>query len=131
MLQFESGVFFLQGRLRTQKSVRPTGIDPGVFQCVPSQSDRYFVPSMNDLMAAGCMHVLNEAGLRIPEDMAVVGFDNREIASYLQPPLTTVQMPTTEIGTSAALHIMEKINNPSTPPVREIIHCSIVERHSV
>lgn len=87
--------------------------------------------AMNDLMAAGCMHVLNEAGLRIPEDMAVVGFDNREIASYLQPPLTTVQLPTTEIGTSAALHIMEKINNPSVPPVREIIHCSIVERKSV
>ena len=86
---------------------------------------------MNDLMAAGCMHVLNEAGLRIPEDMAVAGFDNREIASYLQPPLTTVQLPTTEIGTSAALHIMEKINNPATPPVREIIHCSIVERQSV
>ncbi|MBQ4638992.1 MAG: substrate-binding domain-containing protein, partial [Clostridia bacterium] len=50
---------------------------------------------------------------------------------YLQPPLTTVQLPTTEIGTSAALHIMEKINNPSVPPVREIIHCSIVERSSV
>jgi len=87
--------------------------------------------AMNDLMAAGCMHVLNDAGLRIPHDMAVVGFDNREIASYLQPPLTTVQLPTTEIGTSAALHIMEKINNPATAPVREIIHCSIVERKSV
>ena len=86
---------------------------------------------MNDLMAAGCMHVLNEAGLRIPEDMAVAGFDNREIASYLQPPLTTVQLPTTEIGTSAALHIMKKINTPATPPVRGIIHCSIVERQSV
>ena len=87
--------------------------------------------AMNDLMAAGCMRALNEAGLRIPEDMAVVGFDNREIASYLQPPLTTIQLPTTEIGTSAALHIMERINNPATPPVREIIHCSIIERQSV
>ena len=87
--------------------------------------------AMNDLMAAGCMRVLNEAGLRIPEDIAVVGFDNREIASYLQPPLTTIQLPTTEIGINAALHIMEKINNPSTPPVRDIIHCFIVERQSV
>lgn len=87
--------------------------------------------AMNDLMAAGCMHVLNDAGLRVPQDMAVVGFDNREIASYLQPPLTTVQLPTTEIGTSAALHMMDKINNPASQPVREIIHCSIVERQSV
>ncbi len=87
--------------------------------------------AMNDLMAAGCMSALKSAGLRIPEDIAVVGFDNREIASYLQPPLTTVSLPTVEIGTRAALHIIDMINNPSTRPVREIIHCSIIERDSV
>ena len=87
--------------------------------------------AMNDLMAAGCMHVLSEMGLNVPKDIAVVGFDNREISRYLQPPLTTVQLPTTEIGTAAALHIMAKINNPSAPPAREIIHCSIIERESV
>jgi len=87
--------------------------------------------AMNDLMAAGCMHVLSEAGLRIPEDVAVAGFDNREIASYLQPPLTTIALPTAEIGERAALHTMDLINNPSAQPVRDIIHCSIVERQSV
>ncbi len=87
--------------------------------------------AMNDLMAAGCMSALKSAGLRIPEDIAVVGFDNREIARYLQPPLTTVSLPTAEIGTRAALHIIDMINNPCTRPVREIIHCSIIERDSV
>jgi len=87
--------------------------------------------AMNDLMAAGCMAALLSAGLRIPEEVAVVGFDNREIASYLQPPLTTIALPTPEIGTRAALHIIDMINNPSTQPVREIIHCSIIERDSV
>ena len=87
--------------------------------------------AMNDLMAAGCMRALNEAGVRIPEDMAVAGFDNREIASYLQPPLTTIALPTAEIGERAALHIMELVNNPSTQPTRDIIHCSIIERQSV
>ncbi len=87
--------------------------------------------AMNDLMAAGCIHALNEAGLSVPQDMSVVGFDNREIAQYLQPPLTTVALPTKEIGVRAALHIMELIANPDTPPQREIIHCSIVERKSV
>ena len=87
--------------------------------------------AMNDLMAAGCMASLLSSGLRIPEDVAVVGFDNREIASYLQPPLTTIALPTAEIGTRAALHIIDMINNPSAPPVREILHCSIIERGSV
>ena len=87
--------------------------------------------AMNDLMAAGCMATLHAAGLRIPRDMAVVGFDNREIASYLEPALTTIALPTTEIGTRAALHIIDMIANSRPHPTREIIHCSIVERSSV
>ena len=87
--------------------------------------------AMNDLMAAGCMAELRAAGLSIPEDIAVAGFDNREIAAYLQPSLTTVTLPTTEIGTEAALRIIDMINNPSPHPVRIIIPCSIVERNSV
>ena len=87
--------------------------------------------AMNDLMAAGCMAALQKKGLRIPQDMAVAGFDNREIASYLQPPLTTIALPTPEIGSKAALHIMNMINNPQPHPWREIIRCSIIERASV
>ena len=58
--------------------------------------------AMNDLMAAGCMDALHKEGLHIPQDIAVSGFDNREIASYLQPPLTTIALPTPEIGSSAS-----------------------------
>ena len=87
--------------------------------------------AMNDLLAAGCMAVLTSEGLRIPQDIAVAGFDNREIAEYLQPPLTTVALPTTEIGVQAALHIIDMISNPRIHPAREIINCSIVERASV
>ncbi len=87
--------------------------------------------AMNDLMAAGCIHALSDAGFSIPKDMAVAGFDNREIAQYLQPPLTTIQLPTTEIGVRVALHMIEKLNNPSAPPIRDIVHCSIIERQSV
>lgn len=87
--------------------------------------------AMNDLMAAGCMHALAEAGLRVPGDVAVAGFDNREIARYLNPPLTTVALPTGEIGVRAARHILARIQNPDAPPQREIVGCSIIERESV
>ena len=87
--------------------------------------------AMNDLMAAGSMSAVQAMGLHIPHDIAIVGFDNREIASYLQPPLTTVALPTSEIGMKAALHIMEIIGIPYVHPVRDIIPCSIVERDSV
>lgn len=87
--------------------------------------------AMNDLMAAGCIHALNQAGLTVPHDMAVAGFDNREIARYLNPPLTTIALPTKEIGTRAAIHLLELIRNPATPPAREVLKCVIVERESV
>ena len=87
--------------------------------------------AMNDLMAAGCMSTLQTNGLRIPQDMAVAGFDNREISSYLQPPLTTIGLPTPEIGAKAAIHIINMISNPKPHPWREIIRCSIVERASI
>ena len=87
--------------------------------------------AMNDLMAAGCVHALAEAGISVPNEMAVVGFDNREIAGYLQPPLTTIALPTKEIGVRAAIHALDLIRNPSVGPTREVLHCSIVERLSV
>ena len=87
--------------------------------------------AMNDLMAAGCIRALSEAGLRVPGDMAVAGFDNREIARYLNPPLTTVALPTAEIGVRAAKRILARIQNPEAPPQREIVECSIIERESV
>ena len=86
--------------------------------------------AMNDLMAAGCMDAISERGFTIPGDIAVVGFDNRDIARYLHPALTTIALPTTEIGNHAALRIIERITNPSAPPTRDIIPCSIVERSS-
>lgn len=87
--------------------------------------------AMNDLMAAGCIHALDRAKLAVPGDMAVVGFDNREIARYLHPPLTTIALPTKDIGTRAAIHLLELIHNPTLPPAREVLHCSIIERESV
>ncbi|MFF4878325.1 MULTISPECIES: LacI family DNA-binding transcriptional regulator [unclassified Micromonospora] len=52
----------------------------------------------SDLMAHAAMRTLREAGRRVPEDVAVVGFDDIETAAYTEPPLTTVRQPIVEIG---------------------------------
>lgn len=87
--------------------------------------------ALNDPMAAGCYQALSEAGLRIPQDMAVVGFDNRELSAFLNPPLTTMALPSKEIGVRAAIRILDRIRNPALPPVKEIIPCPMIERASV
>ncbi|GAA4434889.1 LacI family DNA-binding transcriptional regulator [Phytohabitans houttuyneae] len=58
--------------------------------------DAVFVAS--DLMADGALRTLREAGRRVPDDVAVIGFDDAEFASYTDPPLTTVRQPIIEIG---------------------------------
>lgn len=56
----------------------------------------------NDLLAGGAMHALRAAGLRVPQDVAVVGFDDIDYARYTEPPLTTVRQPMREMGECAA-----------------------------
>jgi len=60
------------------------------------------VLAMNDLMAAGAIEAIREAKLRVPEDISVVGFDNREVSDFVFPKLTTVEIDVKTIGYTAA-----------------------------
>ena len=53
---------------------------------------------MNDLMAGGVYDRLDELGLKIPQDISITGYDNRELSSYYKPPLTTITLPLHDIG---------------------------------
>lgn len=66
----------------------------------------------NDQMAIGAYRAAYELGLNIPKDLSVIGFDDLEISSYLNPPLTTVAQPAFEIGYTAATYLFQSIKNP-------------------
>ena len=87
--------------------------------------------AMNDFMAAGCIHAILDSGLKVPEDISVAGFDNREACHYLLPPLTTVELPVKDIGRSAARMLIDLIRNPAAVPRQEILPCRLIERGSV
>jgi LacI family transcriptional regulator len=59
------------------------------------------VMASNDLTAIGMMREIRAAGLHVPRDISVLGFDDIEISNFLQPPLTTIHVPRAEIGVSA------------------------------
>jgi LacI family transcriptional regulator len=61
----------------------------------------------NDMMAVGCLQALQEAGLRVPDDIALAGFDDIPIARYVAPSLTTIRVPIATLG-SAALDALAK-----------------------
>jgi LacI family transcriptional regulator len=65
--------------------------------------------AFNDVSAIGAIHALKQAGLRVPEDVSVLGFDDIESLSYLGPGLTTVRQPLEEMGRMAAESVLSRI----------------------
>ncbi|GAB3016701.1 LacI family transcriptional regulator [Nocardioides flavus (ex Wang et al. 2016)] len=85
----------------------------------------------SDLMAAGALRVLAGLGRRVPEDIAVVGFDDLGVAERTSPPLTTVRQPVTEMAERATRLLLERVDDPdSAHPMRLIIPPTLVRRDS-
>lgn len=87
--------------------------------------------AMNDLMAAGCMNAALEHGLNIPQDLSIIGFDNREISRYLPIPLTTIQLPNNEIGHESAKMLVSLTKGEGLEQRHIILPCILIERASV
>ena len=82
----------------------------------------------NDLSAIGCISALNEAGLRVPEDVSVLGCDDITIADYFSPPLTTIRTNFNRLGTLAAGEIIRLIQGQ--PGQRIIQQSQLIVRKS-
>lgn len=70
----------------------------------------------SDQLAIGAIKALREVGLRIPEDVRVIGFDNTFVASFVEPSLTTIHVPKHQMGMRAAELLLQRIANPEGPP---------------
>jgi LacI family transcriptional regulator len=85
----------------------------------------------NDMMAVGCMHALREAGLRVPQDIALAGFDDIPVARYIAPPLSTVRVRIVELGRSALENVAAILENPDHQTTAgETFGCEIVVRET-
>ncbi len=84
----------------------------------------------NDLIALGCYDVFRERGLRCPEDVSVVGFNDMPFLDKLRPPLTTISIPHQQIGAEAARLLLDAIADPSRPARSVLLPVSLVVRGS-
>ncbi|MGW0552425.1 LacI family DNA-binding transcriptional regulator [Streptomyces altiplanensis] len=84
----------------------------------------------SDIMAAGALHTLRAAGRRVPEDVAVVGFDDSPLAQHTDPQLTTVRQPVEEMGRAMARVLLEDIEAPSAAWRHVILRTKLVRRAS-
>jgi LacI family transcriptional regulator len=83
-----------------------------------------------DLMAVGAMKAAREAGLGVPEDLAVVGFDDIQLASLIDPALTTIRQDKVGLGRAAAWALLEQIENPELTSAALTLPVELVVRTS-
>ena len=75
----------------------------------------------SDMIAIGAMQAINQAGLNVPEDFSLIGFDGIDIGQMISPRLTTIRQDTNKIGRIAANSILQKINDKNHSPSDENI----------
>lgn len=88
------------------------------------------IVAANDAMAIGATRAGRELGCSVPDDIAIVGFDNISWASYADPPLTTVRIPKMDMGRIAARSLLDQLNGSIVSPSRIIVATELIIRES-
>lgn len=99
-----------------------------MMKLLPQKPDAVFAAS--DIMAIGAMRAVREAGLRVPEDIAFVGFDDLPLATLPEPRLTTIRQPVYQFGVKAVEILLDLIENGIEPPRRIIMDTELIIRNS-
>lgn len=87
--------------------------------------------AMNDDMAVGANDAAKELGIRIPDDVSIIGFDNADIVHYVSPKITTVDRPLQEMGYRSMELLLDSISGASVGDVNITLPCALVEGESV
>lgn len=136
-----------RGRLEGfQQEMQQDGLDPsqvieadwsaeGGFvaaQKLLKQKDKFTaLVAANDQMALGAIRAFKDAGLKVPEDISVVGFDDIPEAAYFDPPLTTIRQNFSLLGKRGVNHLIERLHEPNTDISQSVIQTQLVQRQSV
>jgi len=102
----------------------------GVEAVLTNVKDLEAVICVNDTTAIGCLKKLDEMNKKVPNDIAVVGFDDINYSAIAQPPITTVHVPKIEMGVEGVKRLMELIENPNQLYQKRLIPVELVERIS-
>jgi LacI family transcriptional regulator len=85
----------------------------------------------DDMIAGVAMSTIHQFGLRVPDDVSIIGIDDQFFASVLNPPLTTVQLPVPEAGRHAIEMLLSRMAGDASPPKHLVLPCPLLRRASV
>lgn len=85
----------------------------------------------NDNVAIGVVNALQDIGLRVPEQVSVIGFDNIDLARELKPALTTMHVDKVLMGVVAVRHLIDRAGNPNRASLKTLVSTQVIERETV
>jgi LacI family transcriptional regulator len=118
------------GKLVVEGNFRFAGGQEAMRRLLAGRTKPDAVFAANDMMALGAISVIHGAGLRLPDDIAVVGFDDIPIAALTSPGLTTVSMPKGELGRGAAVTLAQQMTRSRPLALRRVLDTELVVRQS-
>ncbi|MCT2584221.1 LacI family DNA-binding transcriptional regulator [Actinophytocola gossypii] len=125
----EAGVEF-DGRLLVEGDFTREGGRAAVADLLATGVPFDAVFAHNDLMAVGVLDALRAEGREVPDDVAVIGFDDIAVAAHTRPALTTVRQPSREMGEAAATMLLDNLNGVALPETPHVVPTSLVVRDS-
>lgn len=117
-------------RLIAEGDFHPTGGYKATQRLLEQRPKPTAIFASNDLSAFGAMDAIRNAGLEIPKDISVIGFDDIPQASTTFPKLTTVRQPLSEIGQTAVKLLLEHVSNPKIKARQVVLETSLIIRDS-
>ncbi|MDF2042750.1 MULTISPECIES: ribose operon transcriptional repressor RbsR [unclassified Pantoea] len=103
----------------------------GMVELLALETPPEAVFTSNDAMAVGVYHALYQAGMRVPQQMAVMGYDDIELARYLTPPLSTIHQPKDALGELAIDTLIHRLSDPDASQQTLVLTPELVVRGSV
>lgn len=123
----KKGDFFIKGGYRATIEL----LDESASSAPPANANRFTaIFAANDDMAVGAIMALKERGLRVPEDVAVLGFDDGRLASSVDPKLTTMYLPMKEVGATAARLLIDMLEGRTNEAQTIAVKSHLVIRES-
>ncbi|WP_319533969.1 substrate-binding domain-containing protein [uncultured Vibrio sp.] len=107
----------------------------GGYQAFKKMSKRGELPTAifvsNDMMAMGVINAANELGIKVPEDLSIIGYDDIHIAKFMSPSLTTIHQPKYRLGQAAVETLLRRLNDKAAEAEVVQLEPTLIERNSV
>lgn len=100
-----------------------------VFKTQKTQPSAIFI--CNDMMAMGFINAASLDGVRIPDDLSIIGYDDISLAQFITPPLTTINQPKDKLGQTAVDTLLARLNDPQNPQQVIALEPTLIKRASV